>query len=198
MRDGLGLLPLQPVLCCCCSATALLLSLRLAAALFCGCCSFCGHWRSPPHGKGRSGIKCAFPPRAPPGSAVPTVEPGAGSGVHDMLLLLQQFCRCSYLYVAALLFCSARTAAAISTMCLLLTPVNMNIISCQPLSMKCLLFLKIKDGSIRLGSCTSTVSQLAFICRPGGGLLPASFWRSYVRVRHAAACCCWKGAGTLR
>ena len=37
----------------------------------------------------------AVPPRAPPGSPAPNVVPGAASGVHDVLLLLPLFIRCS-------------------------------------------------------------------------------------------------------
>ena len=45
--------------------------------------------------------------------------------------------------------------------------------ACQPLSVACLRIFKLKDGPICFGSCTSTVSQLTFIWRLGGGLAPA-------------------------
>ena len=71
----------------------------------------------PPHGVGRPEIHhYAFPLRVPPGFPVPTVVPGAASGVRDMLLLLLPplFTRCpgaTAMYVL-LLFCSAAISSA--------------------------------------------------------------------------------------
>ena len=74
MRNVLLLLPLPQLL--------LLLPLLR-------CCSAVAAALTVPHGVGQPEIYSAFPPRAPPGSPAPTVEPAAASGVHDVLLLLR-------------------------------------------------------------------------------------------------------------
>ena len=124
--------------------------------------------------------------------------PGAASGVHDvllllLLLLLPLFCRCpggaAAMYVL-LLCCSAvvTAAAAMAAIFFAADPRDHGYYARQPLSVMCLGNFKLKDGSISFGRCTSTVSQLTFIWRLGGGLVPA--YCSFRMIRTCTLCCC--------